>query len=165
MLGDVARHEKLIEAVEKKSLKGIRSALGLEGTDEFKENLVKGLKQSYTNVNTVIQRDDFDGDFTKPEIKNNRLLFKNLLKIAANDGIDLSESRNSIIGTLERDIAVFRKNNKAEVKKDHPLYEMGMKFVEYDEKMERRSNAPTQKANITPESTPKVSKNKPGRGL
>jgi len=135
-MNDIERHEALLKAVDNRSIKDIEKALGKPETQDFQANLVKGLKSAYTNVNSIFHREDENKNHNEEEVRKNRLLFKNLLKVAENHKLDLSNDTNDLIDRLERDINAFRKSGKTVESKEHPLYQMGEYFIKYDIKKE-----------------------------
>lgn len=137
-MNDIERHNALLKAIDNKSIENIEKALGKKGTADFQENLVKGLKASYTNVNSILHREDSNNSQNLLEIKQNKLLFKNLLKIAEKHSLDLSSSINGLIDRLQRDLKAFQKSGKKMENTDHPLYKMANSLIEYDIRAEAR---------------------------
>lgn len=136
------KYEKMLQGVDSKSQKAIKEQLS-PNTPEYAQNIVDSLKQSYTNVNSVLHRDDSNITANKKDIKRNKTLFKQLLKIAEKDNVDLDDLKNELIDRLERDLEAYKKSGKKMEEESHPLYEMGMAFVNHDINAEaKRLGAP-----------------------
>jgi hypothetical protein len=133
----IERYERMLKGVVKKSESAIRAEL--EGNVE--ENVIEALKQSFTNVSTILHRKSSSPDVDAEEIRRNKVLFKKLLNVAEERNLDLSDLKNDLIDRLTRDLDVLGKSGKSMDDKKHPLYKMGMAFIKYDKKAEIKKEA------------------------